>query len=141
MSNMPKSPDRNQAQKTPAPSEDMTGINGEDPDAGMAKGDSGDVESLYRENKLRAEDLDFWDMYRDKETEIVEASPTPSPEPSPSHEPTDEELEKDGKHILISYKDGTKQWLEINEDIPAHEYDFTKMKSVNGKMHYYISTK
>jgi GH25 family lysozyme M1 (1,4-beta-N-acetylmuramidase) len=141
MSNMPKSPDRNQAQKTPAPSEDMTGINGEDTDAGMAKGDSGDVESLYRENKLRAEDLDFWDMYRDKETEIVEASPTPSPEPSPSHEPTDEELEKDGKHILISYKDGTKQWLEINEDIPAHEYDFTKMKSVNGKMHYYEGNK
>lgn len=95
-----------------------------------------DIETLYRENKLRAEDLDIWDMYKRNEPEVV-AEPTSSPTPEPSHEPTEEEKAADGKHTLVSYKDGTQEWLEISEDIPLHTYDFTKMKSVNGKMTYY----
>lgn len=95
-----------------------------------------DIETLYREKKLRAEDLDIWDMYEETEPEVV-AEPTSSPTPEPSHEPTDEEKAADGKHTLVSYKDGTQEWLEISEDIPLHTYDFTKMKSVNGKMAYY----
>lgn len=101
-----------------------------------------DIESLYREHKLRAEDLDFWDMYEDKEPEAApEETPLESPTPEPSHEPTDEEKAKDGKHVLVSYKDGTEEWLEISEKIPLHNYDFTKMKITNGKMTYYEGNK
>lgn len=101
-----------------------------------------DIESLYRENKLRAEDLDFWDMYEDNAPEAVsEATPFESPTPEPSHEPTDEEKARDGKHVLVSYKDGTEEWLEISESIPLHSYDFTKMKITNGKMTYYEGNK
>lgn len=107
----------------------------------FAKGQQ-DIESLYRENKLRAEDLDFWDMYEDKALEEVpEKTPLESPVPEPSHEPTDEEKAKDGKHVLVSYKDGTQEWLEISENIPLHNYDFTKMKITNGKMTYYEGNK
>lgn len=101
-----------------------------------------DIESLYREHKLRAEDLDFWDMYEDEATKVVpEETPLESPTPEPSHEPTDEEKAKDGKHVHVSYKDGTEEWLEISEKIPLHNYDFTKMKITNGKMTYYEGNK
>ena len=67
-----------------------------------------DIETLYRENKLRSEDLDFWDMYQQKDV-VVETTPSPKPTPSSSPELTDEEKAKDGKHILVSYKDGTQE--------------------------------
>lgn len=103
-----------------------------------------DIETLYKEHKLKSEDLDFWDMYGQKDPEIItEPTPSPTPEPTPeaSHEPTDEEKAADGKHILISYRDGTEEWIEIDEDLPTSDYDFTKMKTVNGKMTYYSGNK
>lgn len=105
-----------------------------------------DIETLYKENKLRAEDLDFWDMYDDQGTQLLqEESPSPeksaAPSPTPSAEPTDEEKAADGKHVLVSYKDGTEEWLEIDENLPASDYDFTKMKTTNGKMTYYEGNK
>lgn len=105
-----------------------------------------DIEALYKEHKLRSEDLDFWDMYQDNEPEILtedSQSPEPSAEstPEPSTEPTDEEKAADGKHVLVSYMDGTQEWLEIDEDLPVNDYDFTKLKTKNGKMTYYDGNK
>lgn len=99
-----------------------------------------DIEALYEENKLRAEDLDFWDMYDDEELSVA-PEPTKEPTPEPSHEPTDEEKAADGKHVQVSYRDGTQEWMEIDEDLPVHTYDFTKMKATNSKMVYYEGNK
>lgn len=109
------------------------------PEVEFAEGQE-DIETLYKENKLRAEDLDFWDMYKQEEP-VVEVEATPSPKPTASPELTDEQKAQDGKHILVSYKDGTQEWLEISEDIPLHEYDFTKMKAQNNQMVYYEGNK
>ncbi|MBQ8598312.1 MAG: hypothetical protein IJ409_11045 [Lachnospiraceae bacterium] len=95
-----------------------------------------DIEALYHENKLRAEDLDFWDMYKTDEVP-EEAEPTISPSPSPTHSPTPEELAADGKHILITDREGEEKWVEISEKLPQNEYDLTDIKIVNGKMAYY----
>ena len=136
--NQNRSSDAN-SKKTPAPEPEMAaGENIEFSD------EQKDIETLYKEHKLKAEDLDFWDMYGQKEPEIVaEPTPTPTaePTPTPSHEPTDEEKAADGRHILISYRDGTEEWIEIDEDLPTSDYDFTKMKTVNGKMTYYNGNK
>lgn len=105
----------------------------------FAEGQS-EIERLYKENKLRAEDLDFWDMYDYKEAQS-QPTPTEKPTPTPTHEPTDEEKAADGRHVQVSYMDGTTEWLEIDEDIPLHSYDFTKMKAKNGKMAYYEGNK
>ena len=99
-----------------------------------------DIETLYKEHKLRSEDLDFWEMYDETETEVV-VEPTESPSPTPTHEPTDEEKASDGKHVSVTYRDGTTEWIEISEDLPLHEYDFTKMKAINGQMVYYEGNK
>lgn len=95
-----------------------------------------DIETLYENGMLRAEDLDFWDMYDGSEPEETPL-PTKEPTPEPSKEPTDEELAADGKHVQVSFKDGTKEWILIDPDLPRVKYDFTKMNAVNGKMVYY----
>ncbi len=96
-----------------------------------------DIETLYKEHKLRAEDLDFWNMYQD-ETGLEEEVPTTSPSPEPSHEPTEEEMAADGKHVKVTHRDGKEEWLEISEDIPLYTYDFTNLKISGGKMAYYL---
>lgn len=136
-SKKPSKKNLNAVRATAAPSETPSESTGSELE--FAEGQK-DIETLYRENKLRAEDLDFWDMYKEDEV-IIEAEPTASPSPTPTHEPTDEEKAADGKHILVSYKDGTQEWIEIDEKIPANTYDFTKMKATNGKMIYYEGNK
>ena len=124
--------------------------NSGDPKAGIAKASASpsptegiafaegqeDIETLYREHKLRAEDLDFWNMYQD-ENAVVEAVPTVSPSPEPSHEPTEEEMATDGKHIKVTHRDGEEEWVEISEEIPLYTYDFTNLQISGGKMSYY----
>lgn len=139
ISNNQNNSNRLKAQTTPtqAPVEDMQG------DIEFAEGQQ-DIEALYKDHKLRAEDLDFWDMYNESKPLLVEEaapSPTQNPSPEASHEPTDEEKAADGRHVLVSYKDGTQEWLEIDEDLPVCDYDFTKMKTTNGKMTYYEGNK
>ena len=95
-----------------------------------------DIEALYREHRLRSEDLDFWNMYED-DIPSVTAAPTASPSPTPSHEPTDEELAADGEHVQVTLQDGTQEWKEISKKIPLYTYDFTKIKITAGKMEYY----
>ena len=95
-----------------------------------------DIETLYREHRLRSEDLDFWNMYED-DSPLVMASPTESPSPTSSHEPTDEELAADGEHVKVTLKDGTEEWMEISKKIPLYTYDFTNIKITAGKMEYY----
>lgn len=107
----------------------------EETQEGADNGDK-DIETLYRENKLRAEDLDFWDMYQNDDP-VVEAKPSESPSPTPSHEPTEEELAADGMHTRVTCRDGSVKWVEISEDIPLYSYDFTNLKITAGKMEYF----
>lgn len=119
---------KTQMEETPSPTPEI--------EMEFAQGQE-DIEALYRENKLRAEDLDFWDMYQD-EKPVVTAEPSTSPTPEPSHEPTEEEMAADGMHVKITHKDGEEEWVEISEDIPLYNYDFTNLKISDGKMAYYL---
>ena len=139
----------------------------------LAEGEA-DIETLYRENKLRAEDLDFWDMYsgsgavtgedgeENQETDEEQTSaspdkspgasaspgispgalsspgtsPDPSASPTPTHEPTEEEMAASGDYVQVILRDGTKEWIEISEDIPRYTYDFTNLRISDGKMAY-----
>lgn len=72
---------------------------------------------------LRSEDLDFWNMYGDRNAgEVVEESPTPSPSPSPSEEPS---------------PSPTPTENPAYEDVQKNAIDFTKIKIVNDQMGYY----
>lgn len=95
-----------------------------------------DIETLYRENKLRAEDLDFWNMY-EKEEALEAEQPSASPTPSPDASSDPDEIEADGRHLSVINKNGEEEWVEISDEIPVNSYDLTKIKIVNGQMAYY----
>lgn len=50
-------------------------------------------------------------------------------------EKKDDEEEED--RIQVKHADGTKEWVDINEDIPKNKYDFSKLTYQKPLMNYY----
>ncbi len=113
------------------------------------------------ERKLRAEDLEFWDMYPVEEetaqgvgiapeagTSQSSAEETLKPAKSTFAEKAqrveEEEKEReakndpatDGKHTLITNRNGMKEWVAINSYLTKNTYDFTKMEEKAGLKRY-----
>ena len=117
----------NQMQQTADP---YLSSNGQDPYDTSGK----DIETLYNEHKLRAEDLDIWDMYSEqKKPEIVpqssgedtDATPSPDPDeatPSPAHSPGS---------LLDGY--------ELVDGLKTNTVDFKALKVVDNKMSYSVN--
>ncbi len=108
-----------------------------------------EIEKLYKENKLTADDLDFWDMYQEEEAVPVytekDGEETEEKELARYEAEAAEELEsdpsRDGKHTLVKLADGTEEWVKINTALKQHSYDFTKLTMQSDKMAYYDSGK
>ncbi len=96
------------------------------------------------EQKLRAEDLSFWDMYpveeeekerptvQDKEDEGM--SSFEAEDDNQEGESADEKDEvvqedpsMDGKHTLVKSADGTEEWVLISPYLEKNTYDFTNL--------------
>lgn len=105
--------------------------------------------------KLRAEDLDFWDMYPKEETEPVEETEeTDTAETEVPKNPFTEKAERekeserqkeeeqlndpatDGKHTLITNRDGSEEWVLISPYLTKNTFDFTKMEDKAGLKRY-----
>ncbi len=104
--------------------------------------------------KLRAEDLDFWDMYPEEEEENSEEGPADGTGTEASKNPYTEKLERekeeerqreeeaqndpatDGKHTLITNRDGAEEWVLISPYLTKNTYDFTKMEDKAGLKRY-----
>lgn len=112
-------------------------------------------EEAEPERKLRAEDLDFWDMYpeetEEQEPEAGEADDTgTSSSANPYTEKAEREKEAerqkeeeaqndpatDGKHTLITNRDGTEEWVLISPYLTKNTFDFTKMEDKAGLKRY-----
>lgn len=111
------------------------------------------------QSKLRAEDLDFWDMYpidRDEDKDMTKqgdsASGT-SQTGSAYEKITDEQDSKnvsateqtqevqedpatDGKHTLLKAEDGTEEWVLISPYLTKNTYDFTNLSESAGIKKY-----
>lgn len=92
-------------------------------------------ESSYQSTGLNVSDLDFYDMYKDKEASVEED------DASDKEDTYDEEVEyteaTDGKHTLVTDYDGTSEWVVISPYLSKHNYDFSNLLSSNGKMKYF----
>ncbi len=102
--------------------------------------------------KLRAEDLDFWDMYpeetEEEESEADETGNVASKNPYTEKAEREKENERqkeeellndpatDGKHTLITNRDGTEEWVLISPYLTKNTYDFTKMEDKAGLKRY-----
>lgn len=116
-----------------------------------------EIEKLYQENRLKASDLDFWDMYpsepevltageaeqlQKKETEEGKSPRDRYAEAAEAELKAEEEAEqddpsRDGKHTLLKYADGTEEWVLISPYLEKNTYDFTKLTMKADKMAYY----
>lgn len=120
-----------------------------------------EIERLYQENRLKASDFDFWDMYpseperltaeeisrlenktaegektpKDKYTEAAEAEAKALEEAKEKEEADDPS--RDGKHTLLKYADGTEEWVLISPYLEKNTYDFTNLTMKADKMAYY----
>lgn len=104
--------------------------------------------------KLRAEDLDFWDMYPEEEETGSEGSGADTAGTETSENPYTEKLERekeeerqkeeeaqndpatDGKHTLITNRDGTEEWVLISPYLTKNTFDFTKVEDKAGLKRY-----
>lgn len=93
-----------------------------------------DLSDLLKGDKKTPDDLDFWDKYPEKDTEEVQ--PTPSPAAEEKDDPA-----TDGKHTLVELENGEQEWVLINQYLPKHEYDFTKLVCQSDLMKYYSDGK
>lgn len=107
-----------------------------------------------QERKLRAEDLDFWDMYPEEPEEDSETGGAEEAENAPSANPYTEKAERekeaerqkeeaeqndpatDGRHTLITNRDGTEEWVLISPYLTKNTFDFTKMEDKAGLKRY-----
>lgn len=112
------------------------------------------------EKKLRAEDLDFWDMYPvedgEAQEDLEETEAIVSRESSQSAKSTFAEKaekdrqeqkqkeqeeavndpSKDGKHTLVTNRDGTDEWVLMNPYLTKNTFDSTKMEEKAGLKRY-----
>lgn len=111
-------------------------------------------EAADEKRKLRAEDLDFWDMYpEEEETEPVEEAAdtaesvtAKNPYTEKAEREKEEERQKeeeaqndpatDGKHTLITNRDGSEEWVLISPYLTKNTFDFTKMEDKAGLKRY-----
>lgn len=143
-----------EAVTTDSPSPDVTYPDSQSPDLSSldtvspdsqseenASARNAEIDRLYRENKLRVDDLDFWDMYSDsgdsalQDTDVVPEQPVASPTPKPTPEETDPS--QDGKHTLVERRDGSSEWVSINPYITKNTYDIMNLKMRSDRMGYY----
>lgn len=106
-----------------------------------------------QEKKLRAEDLDFWDMYPvedekdentpDRKENSEETNPHSTYEEKAEQDRKEQEERKeqespetDGKHTLVTNLDGTEEWVLISPYLTKNTYDFTKLEEKAGLRRY-----
>lgn len=89
--------------------------------------------------KLRAEDLDFWDMYpvEDKNTEKTQTEKKDAEDSQDDGEQdgyadkveeiVQEDPSTDGKHTLIKTSDGKEEWVLISPYLTKHTYNFKNL--------------
>lgn len=110
------------------------------------------------EQKLRAEDLDFWDMYPvEGETDTTQSmQPSASDSTAGTYEEGESEAETenpkkdevvqedpstDGKHTLVKSADGTEEWVLISPYLTKNTYDYTNLSESAGLKKYTESGK
>ncbi len=100
---------------------------------------SDDLSEYISGSNLTADDLDFWHDY-DEETDmgvdISDAANALSAN-SASSEITENNPATDGLHTLITYSDGSTEWLSINQYLTLNTYNYSNLIYVNSLMKYY----
>ncbi len=91
-----------------------------------------------RKGNLTADDLDIWDMYPETTQDETETEEKKKDDKDKEETQTStENTLDDGKHVKITYRDGSTEWVAINPYWEKNTYDFTNLVSNDGKLRYY----
>ena len=85
-----------------------------------------------------ANDLDFWDMYPVETSSEAENDGMPTKQATES---TENDPATDGHHTQVTDRDGTKEWLTINNYLPKSTIDPTNLVCQENIMKYYEDDK
>ena len=107
------------------------------PQAAAVSSEEEDTADYLAGSNLVASDLGFWDMYPpEEETSTVTEEKTQEEETT-----TEEDPATDGKHVQVTLRDGTTEWLEIKPKWKRNNYDFSNLVSKNNLLKYYADGK
>ena len=96
-----------------------------------------DEESSVSVGTLKPSDLDFFEMYPEEEEE------TKIEEKKDSEDTKKEESDysTDGLHTLITYYDGSTEWVSISRYITKNSYDYTNLEDRNSIKKYIVNSR
>jgi len=104
-------------------------------------------QTVTSSSTMTADDLDFWDMYKEESDEEPKSSELTKSERYEENAKAlmedeelaaeEEDLSEGGKKTMVTLPDGTEQWVMINANIPKHTYDFTGLVLQDSVMRYY----
>ncbi len=94
------------------------------------------VDELISGSTLRAEDLDIWDTPEKPEQDTKEEEKDDKDE-AETTETEEEDPATDGKHTLLTYADGSEEWVEINPYLKKNDYNNAGFVLKNGYLSYY----
>ena len=127
----PESADQSTAQNTSQGVETEAGV--ETAGAELAQdAQNGDKDPYISGSTLRSDDLDFWHMYDETESQEEEAE-----EKKEKEEETKEDPSTDGKHTRLVSEDGTEEWVSINPYLTKNTYDYSGLVYQYPIMKYY----
>lgn len=84
-------------------------------------------------SKLTSDDLDFWHMYDETESEEEEKAEKEKKE----EEEKEADPSTDGKHTKLVAEDGTEEWVSINPYLTKNTYDYSGLVYQYPIMKYY----
>lgn len=96
-------------------------------------------EALAGRDTRTAQDLDIWNMYPQETKASGENDGMPAGQESQTQTANDPAT--DGHHTEVTKRDGTTQWLTINNYLPKNELDVTNLVRQKNVMKYYKNDK
>ena len=94
---------------------------------------------FHTSSSLTPSDLDFFEMYPKEpaDTPVSEETVSDDGFSKPLEEiPEDADPSTDGNHTLLTYADGTEEWVELNKYIQKNNYELTRLINEDGVMEY-----
>lgn len=93
-----------------------------------------EVDALISGSTLTAQDLDIWEAEKPVYHTVSDNVPAVNEEEEVSEEV---DPSKDGRHTLITYANGEKEWVEINQYLVSNNYDYSNLVYQKPFMKYY----
>jgi len=98
-----------------------------------------DLEAYLSGDTKTASDLDIWDMYPEGTQSQTENDAMPAQKQESKTSEADPST--DGKHTKVTNRDGSTDWVTINNYLPKSTLDVTNLESQNNIMKYFTNGK